>query len=290
MPLSRAKTKRILHLAGLSSYLVRRLRESGDGVPERIVREEFGIGKDALRGDLRILAGLRPRSGGYMEDQGLDAYIERGRVFYFGPASRLRPLGLGPEELSSLRAAAGLLAGTFPPDDSRFLRAFARNSASPRAPAPSPPSRVAFQALEQGRSLVRPSGEILIPLALAWYQGQPCLEVTRAKKLRAQSPRFLLRLDRFPPCRLGRPVIPSRPSEGGGRSRLKPGVRGRIRLSGGALRRFREEHRGTVQVLLAGSREELLRRVLRLGSEARVLGPDWLKAAVRSRALESVKA
>ena len=276
MALSLSKSRRLQGLANLASHLSETLRQSGDGPLVQDVLGRLGISRSRLDRDLAFLARLAPR-GGLLSDQGLDAYVERGRVFYFGPLSRVLTGGLEGSEREDLRAAAGLLAGSFSPAQARFLRAFAGKGSAPRAPAAGKKAQIVFRALESGRTLVRPSGEILIPVRVAWYQGHPCLEVERQRKSSRQPSRFLLRLDRMPECRLGGKRPSSTPSPGPERvSRVRPGVRGRIKTSDGT------------EVVVAGSREELLRKVLRRGSSARVLGPPWLALAVRRRAGEAL--
>jgi len=296
----RASAKRLDLLASLVCFLASHQQRLGDGAPLEDVLRVFSLTLAQLRMILKSFSRLGISEDTMAPEDGVDAYIEGGRVHLYGPLTRMVARDLSPDEKAVLQAAAGLFAGSVSKPEAKRLRGFARQGPRLRAVSASKDAMVGLRALAEDRILVQKSnGEKFLPLYVVWYQGQPCLEVAVLYPLPTRGPASpkrrrltrLFRLDRFPTCRLMGPAasreIPQKRLTG--LAHRAGGFRARLVLSGEAQRRILGNGRGSIIPLEAESPEDLIRRVLRFGSDARVLAPTWLRLALKKRADEAVK-
>lgn len=286
--------------ASLVCFLASHQRRLGSGAQVDDVLNIFGLTMAQLRRILSQLSKLGTlgdsESHDFDDGRQVEAYLEGGRLHLYGYVTRLKARGLSINERASLQAAAGLIAGSVPARQAKILRHFARHGPKIRALAASKNAHVGLRALAEDRILIQKSNnEKYCPLLVVWYQGQPCLEVavlgpsTRRRRTRR------LRLDRFPVCRLQRSgaIHLSSKKYSKAPNRKAGGLRGIVDLTGESLGKLsgdarRNPGRKKRIIVEADNREDLIRRILRFGSDAKVHGPVWLRSALKARAEETV--
>lgn len=300
MPLPRIRAQSLELTASLVCFLALHQRRLGCGAPLDDVLNIFGLSMAQLRSRLNQLSKLGTLKGSFFhdhdDDSQVEAYLEGGRLHLYGFVTKLKARGLDSIEKASLKAAAGLMAGSVPAPQAKILRHFARHGPRIRALAASKNAQLGLRALAEDRILIQNSdNEKYLPLSVVWYQGQPCLEVAVLGPSQKRRKTRRLRLDRFPVCKLQRSGASHPKSKKflKAPNRKAGGVRGVVVLSGASLvelmRDSRRSHGMEKKLILeADNREDLIRRILRFGTDAKVHGPAWLRTALRARAEETV--